>query len=109
MLTARRTFLSSSLAATATAAASGRVPGANDRLGVAVVGVKGMGHFHVRALAGRKDVRLVALCDVDQGVLARAAKTAKDAEGGQPALVEDFRNLLDDKAIHALVIATPHH
>lgn len=105
----RRSFLSSALATAATVCVSGRVLGANDRLGVAVIGVNGMGHFHVRTLAGRSDVRLVALCDVDQGVLARAAKTVKDATGAEPALVEDFRKLLDDKAVEALVVATPHH
>src|SRR5262245_57816481 len=101
----RRLFLSS---AAATAAAASRALGANDRLGVAVVGVRGMGHFHVRTLAGRKDVNLVALCDVDPSMLSRAAKTVKDASGAAPALVEDFRKLLEDKAVEALVVATPH-
>ena len=105
----RRTFLTSSLATAATLAASARVSGANDRLGVAVVGVNGMGHFHVRTLAARKDVALVALCDVDAAPLARAAKTVKDAGGEEPSLVGDFRKLLDDRAIDAVVIATPHH
>jgi len=45
----------------------------NDRLGVAVIGMNGMGHVHVKTLAGRTDVRLVSLCDVDQAVLQRAA------------------------------------
>jgi predicted dehydrogenase len=105
----RRSFLSSSLAATVALGGTGRVLGANDRIGVAVVGVNGMGHGHVRALAGRQDARVVALCDVDQAVLARAAKTVKDAAGEDPSLVEDFRKLLDDRAVDAVVIATPHH
>ncbi len=105
----RRSFLSSSLAAAATAAATGQAQNGNDRIGVAVVGVNGMGHFHVRTLAARKDARIVALCDVDPNVLSRAAKTVRDATAATPALVEDFRRLLDDKAVQALVIATPHH
>ena len=63
--------------AAATAAVPRRVFGANDRLGIAVIGVNGMGHVHVKTLAGRGDVRIVALCDVDQGALALAAKTVK--------------------------------
>lgn len=106
MFPTRRTFLSSTVVS---ACATGRVLGAAERLGVAVVGINGMGHFHVRTLAARKDVRLVALCDVDASVRERAAKTVKDLNGDAPALIEDFRKLLDDKAVEAVVIATPHH
>lgn len=105
----RRRFLSATAATAATAASASRVLGANDRLGVAVIGVRGMGHSHVRTLAARKDVRIVALCDVDEAMLARAAKTVKDLGGGAPALIEDFRKVRDDKAIDAVVVATPHH
>src|SRR5262245_42494622 len=105
----RRSFLTSSLTAAASVCASGRVLGANGRPAVAVIGVNGMGHFHVKTLAERRDVRLVALCDIDPAVLARAAKTVQDAGADKPALVDDFCKLLDDKGVDALVIATPHH
>lgn len=105
----RRSFLSSSLGAAATVCAAGRVLGANDRLNVAVIGVNGMGGFHTRTLAGLKDVRVAALCDVDPAPLARAAKTVKDATGAEPALIDEFQKVLDDKAIEAVVVATPHH
>jgi len=104
----RRTFVAGTTAGLAAVSTRG-VLGANDRLGVAVIGVNGMGHSHVRTLAARPDVRIVALCDVDQGVLARAAKTVKDATGQEPALVGDFRRLLDDRQVEAVVVATPHH
>ena len=100
----RRAFLSSTALTAATVCATGRVLGAGERLGVAVIGVNGMGHFHVRTLAGRKDVRLVALCDVDPEARARAAKTVKDAGAGDPALVEDFRKLLKLKDRYDLII-----
>src|SRR5262245_57715129 len=105
----RRAFLSSSLGVVATVCASSRALGANDRLNVAVIGVNGMWHFHVRTLAERKDARVAALCDVDQTPLARAAKTVRDATGAEPALVEEFQKVLDDKTIEAVVVATPHH
>jgi predicted dehydrogenase len=103
----RRGFLSRSLATAAALGTAAR--GAADAVGVAVVGVNGMGLFHTRTLAARKDVRLVALCDPDPGALARAAKAVQDAGGGKPDLVSDFRTLLDRKAIEAVVVATPHH
>lgn len=109
MTPTRRTFLSSSVATGAVLVASSRVLGANERIGVAVVGVNGMGHAHVRTLCARKDVNFVALCDVDPAALARAAKTVKTATGAEPTLVPDFRKLLDNRSVEAVVIATPHH
>jgi len=44
-----------------------------------------------------------------RGVLARAAKTVKETTGEEPALVGDFRRLLDDRRVEAVVVATPHH
>jgi predicted dehydrogenase len=109
MALSRRAFLSSSVATATTFALNSRVLGANERVGVAVIGVNGMGHAHVKTLSARKDVDFLALCDIDPAPLARAAKTVKDAGGAEPALVPDFRKVLDDKAINAVVIATPHH
>lgn len=108
MTISRRRFLSAAAAAVLLGGTR-RVLGANDRLGVAVIGVNGMGHAHVRTLTARNDIDFVALCDVDPAALAKAAKTVKDGGKPKPKLIADFRKLLDDKAISALVIATPHH
>jgi predicted dehydrogenase len=42
-------------------------------------------------------------------VLGRAEQTVKESNLKSPALVGDFRRLLDDKAVDAVIIATPHH
>lgn len=97
------------MATAATLAATSEVLGAGERIGVAVVGVNGMGHAHVRTLAANKGARLVAICDIDPMPRARAVKTVQDAKRSAPTQVEDFRRLLDNKEIQALVIATPHH
>src|SRR4051794_25635971 len=108
----RRTFLSSALGG-AVALGSLPKPGTaaspSDQVGVAVIGINGMGGFHVKTLAGRADARLVALCDVDENVLGRVAQTVQNATGKTPKLVGDFRRVLDDNGIQAVVIATPHH
>ncbi|MBM4068707.1 MAG: Gfo/Idh/MocA family oxidoreductase [Planctomycetes bacterium] len=109
MDTSRRSFLAASAASAAALGNVGQVLGANERVGVAVIGVNGMGHFHVRTLAARKDVRIVALCDVDAAPLARAVKTVQNANVPAPAAVEHFRRVLDNKEVQAVVIATPHH
>ncbi len=107
----RREMLVSTAAVGAFAALPARasVLGANERISVAFVGVRGMGHHHVSRLAGRADVQVAALCDIDQAVLTRAEQTVKEATGKAPPLVGDFRRLLDDPKVDAVVVATPHH
>jgi predicted dehydrogenase len=101
----RRTFLKASAATLAlpTILPSGILaqpgrPGANDRIGIGVIGVGGMGSGHVRPDA-------VALCDVDARHLARAARRVT----GTPFLCKDYRELLDRKDVDAVIIATPDH
>ncbi|MDA2926390.1 Gfo/Idh/MocA family oxidoreductase [Acidobacteria bacterium AH-259-G07] len=81
----------------------------NEQLALAVIGLNGIGHVHVRNLTERSDVRIACLCDVDEKVLSRAAHTVKEASRKTPKLVPDFRQVLDDPAIDAVVIAAPHH
>ena len=81
----------------------------NQRLNVAVIGMNGMGHFHVKTLANRTDAHLATLCDVDPAVLQRATETVKNATGKTPKLEGDFRNVVADPSLDAVVIATPHH
>lgn len=109
MVASRRIFLLSSSVSALGLASPRRVSGANDRLGVALVGLNGMGTAHLKALLLRANVDVVALCDLDPTVLARAAKAVRDAGRPEPTLTPDFRRLLDDPKVAALVIATPHH
>lgn len=70
------------------------------------VGIIGAGHFgavHARAIAATAGVRLVAACRED----AEAARVFTDRHGGRP--YSDWRALLADAAVDAVVIATPHH
>ncbi|MDA1314428.1 MAG: Gfo/Idh/MocA family oxidoreductase [Acidobacteria bacterium] len=110
----RRAFLKDALtgsAALAAAATSARKVHAapNDQINVASVGVGGMGTAHVERLLTRQDVRVAAICDIDQAHRERAEQMVKRARNYTPRSVEDFRRLLDDPSIDALVIATPHH
>ncbi len=88
-------------------AARGRA-GANERLTMAHIGVGGMGGYHLRDMAKRRDrgeVNIAAVCDADENRLANAAKTA--GKGVQP--YRDYRYILERKDIDAVVIATPDH
>lgn len=105
----RRTFLKGAGAAAAHAAAASVVRAdASSMVTVGVIGTGGMGGNHVRHLAARKDVRLAYLCDVDRNRLDAAAKSAA-GQAAAPKLVGDLRQVLDDKQVDAVWIATPDH
>jgi predicted dehydrogenase len=107
----RRTFLASAGAgAAALAVGNGaRAAGPNDQLRVATIGIRGRGSEHIHALCARSDTPVVALCDVDSREFAKQAKYVEDKLGKAPQLVGDLRQLLDDKSIDIISIATPNH
>jgi predicted dehydrogenase len=82
----------------------------NEKLGVAVIGVKGRGGSHIGAFAGRKDTEILYVCDVDRTIgPQRAGEIAKRQNGRAPVVVEDIRKLLEDKNVDIVSIATPNH
>lgn len=108
----RRTFLKHAVSASAAALVlpSQRVLGANDDVRVAVLGVGGRGGGMMKEIARLAGVRVVALCDVDRGILARRADELAKATGGpRPDTAGDYRKLLERNDIDAVYIATPNH
>ena len=83
--------------------------GANDQINVAVVGVHGQGRSHVGSLCGIDGVRVIALCDPDRRVFGPPAQTVKNKYGTEPELYVDIRDLLADKDLDAISIATTNH
>ncbi len=108
-LLTRRTFLKQAsllgAAGALSARAWGQVAGANDDIRIAVVGVNGRGRNHLATLAGIRGVRIVALCDPDAAVLARA----RQALGAEVKTFADVRELLASPEVDAITIATPNH
>jgi len=84
--------------------------GANDAVRVAVVGLgnPGKGLHHVEMFKAVPGVRVVALCDVDEGVLDKAVADLA-AESIPVARYVDVRKLLESKEVDAISIATPNH
>jgi predicted dehydrogenase len=109
----RRAFVGQSLAAGAAAAlpsmASARAWGANDRLRVALLGVKGQGRVHAGKWAEMKDAEVVAVCDPDSNIINDAMTVVEKKTGRKPAYVQDLRKIMDDKAIDVISIAMPNH
>jgi len=105
--TNRRTFLG----AAGLLAVSGRLASAasSDPVRVAVVGVKGRGHDLAKEFAKNKGAEVVAVCDIDDSVFEKPVKSVEGITGKAPRTEKDFRRLLDDKSIDAIVNATPDH
>ncbi|MBI3862939.1 MAG: Gfo/Idh/MocA family oxidoreductase [Planctomycetia bacterium] len=96
-------------AAVWTVGASTAQAAASDPLVLGVIGPGGMGMNHVRNLATRKDVKIAWVCDVDSTRLDAAAKEVEMRSGTAPKAVKDMRQVLDDKTVDAVFIATPDH
>ena len=82
-------------------AAPSRKLSANDKLNIGIIGVKHQGEYDMNNVAGEN---IVALCDVDDTFLGAAKEKFPGAK-----TYNDFRRLLDQRDIDAVVIATPDH
>ncbi|WP_413433118.1 Gfo/Idh/MocA family protein [Crateriforma spongiae] len=89
----------------ATAASSARAAGSNDRVSLGFIGVANRGGQLMKAFAEHQDCSPDYVCDVDSKTLEKAAKQT----GGSPKTTADFRKVIDDDSIDAIVIATPDH
>ena len=107
----RRTFVKQSFlaAATLSTAPSVQVLGANEKVILGVMGLGGRGTYLAESFAKRSDVRIAYLCDADKRRFARARAAVEDAQGQEATLTQDFREMLEDKSVDAIVNATPDH
>lgn len=88
-----------------TAASYSRVTGANDRVGVGFIGYGLIGKRHVLDFQEQPDATLAAVAEVHAGRLAEA----KSVIGGPVEGYGDFRKMLENKAVDAVVVSTPDH
>lgn len=102
----RRTFgKTGAFAGLATALSAGRVLGANDRVRVGFIGLGNRGDQVLDAFLRHQDAEVVAVCDLYQPYLDFASRKI----GTNPEQFKDYRRLLEQKSIQAVVIATPDH
>src|SRR5262249_17292895 len=92
-------------------------PPPSERINLGFIGVGTMGRGHVGAFLGRREVQVVAVCDVVAERRDHSKKTVEDHYAKQKnrdgykgcKAFNDFRDLLALKEIDAVVIATPDH
>ncbi len=94
----------------AVSSAGANVPG-NDsepvRLGL--IGLRGHGERLGLEFLRHTNSVIASVCDVDESVLSRVARTLGEHQGVYPQRESDFRRVMDDSRVDAVVIATPDH
>ena len=112
----RRQFIQLSSLTTATLAANGSLrttsvraqAQSSSRIRLGVMGLsRGMAHVN-NALAA-PNVEVAYVCDVDQQRIDRAVSVVEKSNAPKPRGVRDFRRILDDNEVDAIMIATCNH
>jgi predicted dehydrogenase len=120
-MTKRREFLKQSALGTAGIAIGGlglnaniysAIVGANERINIALIGIRNQGSVHINALCGlhkSHNVNLKTLCDVDELLFDSRSKMVADKTGIKPLREWDLYKVLADKEIDAVSIVLPNH
>lgn len=119
--TPRRQFIKQGLLGTAgvtiaslgtTAKSYAAIQGANDRINLAVIGVRNQGTVHLNAWCGLRQSHNVAvrtICDVDERLWGPAISLVSQKSGVTPTTAWDMRKVFEDKSIDAVSIVIPNH
>ena len=95
------------------AAGYARTLGAKDapsqKIIVGIMGTNGRGTKLSGVFAGLSGSEVAYVCDVDERAISKAGAAVHEAGAKTPKGVKDFRRILDDKSVDALVIAAPDH
>jgi predicted dehydrogenase len=119
MKTTRRKFIRNTAIVIAGIGAGSSIPSgvkaaakriaASDRIVVGLIGCRGMGYADLKAFLLNPEVVCGALCDVDQKILDERVQNLKESYDITPLVYNDYRKLLENKDIDAVIIATPDH
>jgi predicted dehydrogenase len=112
----RRNFIKNTSMAgiTFTLPFGGKWSGANDRINIGVIGlgstvkIGGKGKMDLRGFAAIPGVNIAAICDCDEYILRKEEHELKK-DNINAKKYNDFRDLLGDKDIDAVVVTTPNH
>ncbi|MEO6136860.1 MAG: Gfo/Idh/MocA family oxidoreductase [Ginsengibacter sp.] len=82
-----------------------------EQINFGAIGINGMGWANVSAALKIPGVNIVALCDVDKNVLDRRLKDLEKmkVDTSKVKTYDDYRKLLDNKDVDAVIIGTPDH
>ncbi|HMP30153.1 MAG TPA: Gfo/Idh/MocA family oxidoreductase, partial [Saprospiraceae bacterium] len=85
----------------------------NSNINVGIIGVGARGLGHLDLLLRRTDVNVTAICDINEFTLKSAASLVSKLNKTQPKVYKGsesaYKDLINDKNVDAVVIATPWH
>ncbi|MBM3754805.1 MAG: Gfo/Idh/MocA family oxidoreductase [Acidobacteria bacterium] len=82
----------------------------SDQVNLGAIGSGGRGMYVMGVFQKDPNVRVGSVCDVYEPNLEKALSLASKAQGGQsPRAIRNYKQILDDKSINAVLIATPEH
>ena len=89
----------------------GRPMSASDRIHIAAIGINGMGWADLLSSMKQPGVEVVMLCDTDRNVLDKrmADLTKLNVDVSKIKTTGDYRHVLDNKDVDAVIIGTPDH
>src|SRR5258708_12041058 len=107
----RRTFLQTSAAGLALAAGGDYVAADTRPKRVGLIGTGWYGKADLLRLIQVAPVEVVSLCDVDKQMLAEAADivASRQLSKKKPRTYHDYREMLKEKDLDVVLIATPDH
>ena len=120
-MTKRREFIRTSVMGTAGVAIGGigfsarsynDIVGANERLILALAGIRNQGGYHIERWCNLREshnVKLKTLCDTDELLFSSRSKMMIEKTGEKPIVEWDLHKVLEDKEIDAVSIVTPNH
>jgi predicted dehydrogenase len=82
---------------------------ANEKIVIGVIGCNNMGNGIMNHALNQPNVACAAICDLDNNIAAKRAEEVFKKTGKKPLLYTDFRQLLENKDIDAVVVGTPDH
>lgn len=120
MADSRRSFLKKAAAGSAILAIEGgfsgltaanyrRTAGADKLIRVAVIGCSSRGASLAGTFSRQADTEVKYICDVEENALKKGVAAVIGAAGKEPLAEKDFRRILNDRDLDALVIAMPDH
>ena len=85
-----------------------RAKGANEQIRLALIGARNQGRGDAtRTIKAGGFIKTI--CDIDEEIIRKVSPEIEKAQGRAPGSVREFRRVLDDKEIDAVIIATPDH
>ncbi|HLU47997.1 MAG TPA: Gfo/Idh/MocA family oxidoreductase, partial [Planctomycetota bacterium] len=81
----------------------------SERIVVGIMGTNGRGTSLAKSFARANGSEVAYICDVDRRAIDKATRAIVDDQERRPEGVADFRRILDDRSVDALVVAAPNH